>query len=330
MVSNIQSIYPAYRESTRYDRQKHGAAADRPVFGNAPKEIDPGLRRDINGVKNGFNCVSDQVDRLDKKTLKATEAALLTSGIVIPTCRRLNSIPKDLEENNWQRPALLAGVTALSLPGDLREMMFAGKDIGNIFKKSASERLEGFAKNALANKYQHPLSFTKGTFLQSLATRYEWLDNIDKTLYDTKFGDFIKEKLGIEESGRRIREVGGKKVASIDFKGGSGKKLVGRALLRVPIIGFFLGVALEIPAVIKSAQVEGSFMDKVKSVGKQLCKSAGFIGLVQGGMALAGAAAVMLFPPVGALAALIGMGVGSAAGVLASKELNKFIDNTFA
>ncbi len=337
MVSNIQSIYPAYRGNTQYDRQNHGAAADRPVFGKVPDSIDPALSRDISEVKKvkeGFNCISNQVDRLDKKALKTTEATLLTSGLVIPTCRRLNSVPKDLEDSNWQRPAMLAGVAALSLPGDLREMMFAGKDIGNIYRSGGT--LSSLAENAAKNKFQHGLSLFKGTFLDPLTDKFKWLRNMDKTLFDTDIGRFIRKTFNIQQYNNKrgegfiFRTVGGRNVSAIRFKGGFAKELTGRALLRVPVLGFFLGAALEIPAIIKSARVEGSFTDKAKSVGKQLCKSAGFIGLVQGGMALAGAAAVMLFPPVGALAALIGMGLGSAAGVLASKELNKFIDDAFA
>ncbi len=331
MVLNITSLYTDYRVNTQPDGQ-NPADVRRPGFVNIPKEIDTALSRDIKEMKENLKCLPEEVDRFDRRSrnLDIAEKVLLAGGMINPTCRRLNSIPKDLQEDNWQRPALLTGVAALSLPGDLREVMFAGKDIGNIFKKGSSCKFGGFARNTIANRYQHPLSFMKGTLLQPLAEKYKWLNKIDKTLYDTKFGSFVKHKLGIQESRYLAKIIGGKEVTSIKFAGGYGKKLVGRALLRIPLIGLFLATALEIPAIIKSAGVEGSFTDKIKSVGKQTLKSLGFIGLIQGGMALAGAAAVMAFPPVGAIAALVGMGIGSAAGVLASKELNKFIDDAFA
>lgn len=335
MVSNIISLYPQYRANARPDAQ---LPAFNPLA--AYPAADQALNNDIEAVRkiwNGLNKAGGQINDLDKKTgnaLDITEKALFAGGM-IPTFRRLNTTPKDLSEGNWERAAAMGALTAMSLPGDVREMHFAGKDLLNIFKPNKNKFTMG--RNVYKNKFQHGLSFFKGTFMEGFVEKkYPWLMKMDKTLYDTNFGRFVRRAFNVNQVsetrgiGYIFRNTAGQKVPALKFTGSIGQKLTGRALLRVPVIGLVLSAALEIPAIIKSAGVEGSFADKTKSVTKQVCKSAAFLGLVQGGLAYGGAAALMLFPAAGAFVALAGMAIGSAAGVMASKALNKEIDKAFA
>ncbi len=322
MVSSIPGLYTDYRVNTQPDGQSP-ADVRRPGFVNIPKEIDTALSRDIKEMKENLNFLSEKFDRFERSSkLDIAEKALFVGG-VIPTVRRLNTIPKDLEEDNWQRPALLTGVAALSLPGDWREVRAAGEQLYDAF---TNKTVSPIANSNLP----HKLTLLKGTFLESLLKEYPRLAKIDNTLYNTDFRKQLFNIFRIEDPVITPKTIGKNIVDAYDFKGGFFKKLVGTSLLRVPILGLGLSLALEMPAIIKSARVEGSFTDKVKSVSKQVCKSLGFVGLMNGGMAIAGAAAFILLPGLGAAAALGGMAIGSVLGVMASKELNKHIDDVFA
>lgn len=335
MVLSLINLYPEYRINSQYDRANPGIA-NRSFFSGITGGEDASLLRDFLEIRNSLRSVAEEVDRLDTgtgdDTLDVAENTMFATGF-IPTIRRLNSIPQNIEDDNWVRPAALAGVAALSLPGDWREMVFAGKDIGNIYRTGG--HLSSLAENTAKNQYQHGLSLFKGTFLEHFVEKRKWISNMDKTLFDTNFGRFIRRIFNVEQlsavegEGFIYRKVCGSEVPALRFAGGRCKEFIGRALLRTPVLGIALSTALEIPAIIQSACGEGGFMEKAGSVAKQVVKSAGFIGLVQGGITAGSTLAVMAFPPAGAAAALVGMAIGSAGGVMLSQHLNKKIDSAF-
>jgi len=347
MVLNIPALYPGYGINAQQDRQRRAVTAQRPVFIPENTDIDI-ISRDVNTVRNiveqgtergsdlfsiirnGWNNLTARIDNLDEnsRALRHTENALFGLS-VIPTFRRLNSLPKDIEEDHLARAGMMLGVTAASLPGDGREVMFAAKDIGNIYRSGG--HLSALQGNAVRNSYQHGLALFKGTLVEHLIdlNKHPWLQNLDRTLYDTRFGEFTRRIFNIKQIDFMKRIVGGREIAALKFGGNWAQRLGGRALLRTPILGLALAAAMEVPALVKSAMVEGSFIDKAGSFTKQLCKSAAFVGMVQGGISLVGGAAVMMFPAAGAVAALAGMAIGSTGAVILSKAVNKQIDKLF-
>jgi len=260
-----------------------------------------------------FNRLKEDIDRLETRANQTkehsnTDQALLYALSPLPPARRIGSLPDTMEEKNYPRAGLLLGMAAANFPSDLREIGIA---IKNPFQN---------------NPFQHELSFFRGTFLKKLFEN-PFVQKIDKTLFSTKFGEKIMDVLKVEiEDFKAVK--GPTSITTLNsykFAGSGIKKLIGNSLLRIPILGIACTSILEMPAIIKSVtKTNGTVLDKGKSLGKQLIKSAGYIGLSTVAIALGGA---LLFPH-GAVLGLIGMGIGSSIALIASKALNKQVDKT--
>lgn len=258
----------------------------------------------------------------DVNRLDSMQTALYVGG-VCPTFRRIQSLPETVKDNNIPRAAMLLGMAGISLPGDVRELLRAKNEIVNIFQNGVMPSTRNY-------KGQHSMAMLNGTFLEPLVRKYEWLGKADKSLAETRFGSFIIKKLGItvnsiqemEIPGLKMLGVESKTVAAANFEGNYAQKLLGKTLLRIPVLGLAAGVALELPALVKSVtNTEGTNTDKAKVFGIQLAKSAGYIGLTSLAIALGGAALGAT-----AIGSLVGMAVGGAIGLMASHGLNSAID----
>lgn len=272
---------------------------------------------------NPFKKLGNDVDRLD-----TAQKALYVGG-VLPPLRRIGSLPDSIKDDNWTRAALLTSMAAANLPGDLREIMRAKGEFLNLFK--------GVLPSAKNYKGQHAMNVLDGTFLEPL-TRFKWLSDIDKPLYDTKLGAFLQKHLNIRFNPNNIEDIKipglkmkGKQiikdriVAGIHFEGNYAQRLAGKSLLRISVLGLIMSGLLEMPALVKSiTKTKGDISDKSKAFGKQLIKSAGYVGLVTLGIVLTGG----MFGTT-ALGSLAGMAVGSALGLMASNGLNKKVDKFF-
>ena len=262
-----------------------------------------------------FSELIKVTNKIDSKTAKTALAVLEA----IPTIRRVNSLPYELDNKNYSRAMGVAMLAAANSPGDIREMGLALREIKNFFKG-----------NPFTYKGQHQASFFKNTFFDSLVDKIPTLEKLDKSLYDTKIGEKVKATLKIkiaplEKGGINTIEglsKNAKKISTFKFAGNFGQKLIGRALLRIPVLGLAASFAFEIPSLIKSVENKGTTVDKVKSFTKQLGKSTGHIALVNGAIAIGGA----LLMPYGVLAALGGMAIGSAVGLFASKKFSDKIE----
>lgn len=274
----------------------------------------------VNNEQNSvFNRLKEDIDRLETRTNQTkehshTDQALLYALSPLPPARRIGSLPDTMEEKNYPRAGLLLGMAAANFPGDLREMELAFKEGKNIFKKGLS---------AIEYNGQHQSRFFKNTFLEFLPEKYPWLMKIDKTLYGTKCGKFLRNLLKIEVDPSSIKSLGTKSLSGFEFSGNYFQRLAGRSLMRIPVLGLAASVVLETPAIIKSVtNTKGNILDKGKALGTQLIKSAGYIGFVNTAIAIGGATLL----PCGYIAALVGMGIGSSLGLMASKTLNEKID----
>ncbi len=275
----------------------------------SPVSLNPGYKLDTPHQKQDggfkvFRHLKDEVNRLDNQAVQ-TGLDILSP---VPTIRRVNSLPGELEDKNYSRAAGVAALAAMNIPADWRELKLA-------------------IKNPFVYEGQHASKLAKGTFLNPFIKKNNWLNNFfskfDITAYNTGFGKFIREKFNIKIDPKSLKRGSSGEMPKVKFMGNSLQKLAGRTLYRIPVLGLAASSLFEIPALIESTQIEGSLWDKTKSFCKQLCKSASHITLVNGAIAIGGAMLV----PFGFLPALFGMAIGSAIGLSASQVVRKGLDS---
>ncbi len=244
----------------------------------------------------------------------------------VAPARRLCDIPDMVRSGDTIAAIGLAGLTVVSLPEDCRDLKAAYNHSSCVLRKKRISAPYNY------HKYQHDFSFFRGTLLHEAMKRVKSergkkiVDNLyksDITLYNTKFGKWVQNILGIE-NGKNIKssiknlygqEVSVQKIiVKKDFLGL--KELTGRAMKRTSLLGLaFMGL-LELPKIIKSITKGDDAQEKTKSFAKQVGKSSLNVFGVTAGMGYIGAIGAKKY---GALGSLIGMGLGVIAGAGASK-----------
>lgn len=244
----------------------------------------------------------------------------------VAPARRLCDIPDMVKSGDTIAAIGLAGLTVVSLPEDCRDLKAAYNHSSCVLRKRRISAPYNY------HKYQHDFSFFRGTLLHEAMKRVKSergkkiVDNLykaDITLYNTKFGKWVQNILGIE-NGKNIKssiknlygqEVSVQKInVKKDFLGL--KELTGRAMKRTSLLGLaFMGL-LELPKIIKSITKGDDAQEKTKSFAKQVGKSSLNVFGVTAGMGYIGAIGAKKY---GALGSLIGMGLGVIAGAGASK-----------
>lgn len=244
----------------------------------------------------------------------------------VAPARRLCDIPDMVRSGDTIAAIGLAGLTVVSLPEDCRDLKAAYNHSSCVLRKRRISAPYNY------HKYQHDFSFFRGTLLHEAMKRVKSergkkiVDNLyksDITLYNTKFGKWVQNILGIE-NGKNIKssiknlygqEVSVQKIiVKKDFLGL--KELTGRAMKRTSLLGLaFMGL-LELPKIIKSITKGDDAQEKTKSFAKQTGKSSLNVLGVTVGMGYLGAIGAKKY---GALGSLIGMGLGVIAGAGASK-----------
>lgn len=250
----------------------------------------------------------------------------------VAPARRLCDIPDMVRSGDTIAAIGLAGLTIVSLPEDCRDLKAAYNHSSCVLRKRRISAPYNY------HKYQHDFSFFRGTLLHEAMKRVKSergkkiVDNLyksDITLYNTKFGKWVQNILGIE-NGKNIKssiknlygqEVSVQKIiVKKDFLGL--KELTGRAMKRTSLLGLaFMGL-LELPKIIKSITKGDDAQEKTKSFAKQVGKSSLNVFGVTAGMGYIGAIGAKKY---GALGSLIGMGLGVIAGAGASKWIQNHL-----
>lgn len=250
----------------------------------------------------------------------------------VAPARRLCDIPDMVRSGDTIAAIGLAGLTVVSLPEDCRDLKAAYNHSSCVLRKKRISAPYNY------HKYQHDFSFFRGTLLHEAMKRVKSergkkiVDNLykaDITLYNTKFGKWVQNILGIE-NGKNIKssiknlygqEVSVQKInVKKDFLGL--KELTGRAMKRTSLLGLaFMGL-LELPKIIKSITKGDDAQEKTKSFAKQVGKSSLNVFGVTAGMGYLGAIGAKKY---GALGSLVGMGLG----VIAGAGTSKWIQNQF-
>ena len=142
----------------------------------------------------------------DYKNLKNSISGDSSSNVIfegLPMYGRINSIPDKLENKDYTPAMGLVSLAVLNGPEDLRDVFSAYKQIKNKFPKPVTFH-SGY-DNKIA---QHPFSFFRGTILNDYLNPSSeecpnpkaaaWIIKQDKTLWDTKLGEWFKKKFNIE------------------------------------------------------------------------------------------------------------------------------------
>ena len=179
--------------------------------------------------------------------------------------------------------------------------------------------------------YQSTFSFFRGTLLEWLTSDKnpfgKKLYSLDKTLYDTAFGQkvmaFLKTDISHSMKTKTV-DIYGNPVKAYEFEGNLLGKIIGRSILRITTLGIFALSVLELPAIYKAFTKQKHLKEKIMDGSKQTTKSAVYVTSMISSIGILGA----IFARKGPAFSLIGMGVGSVVGGLISKGFSKFVDKT--
>ena len=241
---------------------------------------------------------------------------------IIPTFRRIERVPKKLEDSDFVPAAGLTALAVLNGPEDLRDMKSAYRQIKSCLEHKTPDLPYDY-KIA-----QHPFSFFRGTLLQKFVNPEtspcpklaKKLLNNDITLVETKFGKWLTDKFNIKEkqvdttiknithTEEKPEYVKAKKFVTNSMFG----ELTARAMTRTTKIGTMVLGGLE------AAHLTKEIFDG-ENVLKSSAKSAISFASSLAGIGYGGAIGAKYFGPAGSL---IGMGLGAIAG----NKVNELLD----
>ncbi len=243
----------------------------------------------------------------------------------MPIFGRVNSVPEKIKEQDYAPAMGLVSLAIMNGPEDLRDVMSAYKQIKEGFPTPKSYH------SGYDNKYaQHPFSFFRGTIFNDylnpfskkcpnpeLATK---LIQEDKTLWDTKFGKWVKKlfKIEVDEAKTDIKDICYTLENQITvpakkfITNNPIKDIIARAMTRTTKLGL---IALGL--------IEGAHIVHEVANGKNIFAETGKSALSLGTTVIAtgvfGAIGAKYFGPTGSL---VGTSFGSITGAIVNKAID--------
>ena len=243
----------------------------------------------------------------------------------VPIFGRVNSVPEKLKEKDYTPAMGLVSLAVMNGPEDLRDIMSSYKQIKEGFPAPKTFH------SGYDNKYaQHPFSFFRGTIFSEymnpnskdcpnpkLAAK---LIQEDKTLWDTKFGNWVQEKLGvktqnvdseikdIDHTTENLRKVPAKKFITNNPI----KEIIARAMTRTTKLGT---IAL---GGIEAAHIAHEVKNG-ENLFEQMGKSTVTFGTTIAATGILGAIGAKHLGPTGSL---VGMGLGAITGAMVGKAMD--------
>ena len=263
----------------------------------------------------------------DYKNLKNSISGESSSNVIfegLPMYGRINSIPDKLENKDYTPAMGLVSLAVLNGPEDLRDVMSAYKQIKDGFK---DPHFHSGYDNKIA---QHPFSFFRGTILNDYLNPSSkecpnpkaaaWLIKQDKTLWDTKLGNWVQKKLGIKQSDmltdiEQIDSIPANKrrVPAKVFKCSNlFKDILARAMTRTPVLGVAAMGGIEAAHVAHEVKNGKNFFEES---GKSLLT----LGTTLAATGILGAIGAKHLGPTGSLA---GIGLGAISGAAVNRVLD--------
>jgi hypothetical protein len=264
----------------------------------------------------------------DYKSLKNSISGESSSNVIfegLPMYGRINSIPDKLENKDYTPAMGLVSLAVLNGPEDLRDVFSAYKQIKNKFPKPVTFH-SGY-DNKIA---QHPFSFFRGTILNDYLNpsskeclnpkAAEWIIRQDKTLWDTKLGNWVQKKLKIKisDTSTKIKRIdytikNKKFIKAKVFKTNNPfKDILARAMTRTPILGVAAMGGIEAAHVAHEVKNGKNFFEESS-------KSLLTLGTTLAATGILGAIGAKHLGPTGSLA---GIGLGAISGAAVSSTID--------
>lgn len=264
----------------------------------------------------------------DYKNLKNSISGDNSSNVIfegLPMYGRINSIPDKLENKDYTPAMGLVSLAVLNGPEDLRDVFSAYKQIKNKFPKPVTFH-SGY-DNKIA---QHPFSFFRGTILNDYLNPSSeecpnpkaaaWIIKQDKTLWDTKLGEWFKKKFNIETAldVTNIEQIDStpthkRLVPAKVFKCSNlFKDITARAMTRTPVLGVAAMGGIEAAHVAHEVKNGKNFFEES---GKSLLT----LGTTLAATGILGAIGAKHLGPTGSLA---GIGLGAISGAAVNRVLD--------
>ena len=264
----------------------------------------------------------------DYKNLKNSISGDSSSNVIfegLPMYGRINSIPDKLENKDYTPAMGLVSLAVLNGREDLRDVFSAYKQIKNKFPKPVTFH-SGY-DNKIA---QHPFSFFRGTIMNDYLNpsskdcpnpkAAKWIIRQDKTLWDTKLGSWVQERLGIK-TGKMITEIhdiehaanNPRHVYAKVFKTNNPfKDILARAMTRTPVLGVAAMGGIEAAHVAHEVKNGKNFFEES---GKSLLT----LGTTLAATGILGAIGAKHLGPTGSL---LGIGLGAITGAIVNKTID--------
>ena len=264
----------------------------------------------------------------DYKSLKNSISGESSSNVIFegqPMYGRIYSIPDKMEKKDYTPAMGMISLAVLNGPEDLRDVFSAYKQIKNKFPKPVTFH-SGY-DNKIA---QHPFSFFRGTILNDYLNPSSkecpnpkaaaWLIKQDKTLWDTKFGEWIQKKLDIKKGDMLtdIEQIDSthklkKKVYANIFKTNNPfKDILARAMTRTPVLGVAAMGGIEAAHVAHEVKNGKNFFEEAGKSAVTLATTLGATGIL-------GAIGAKHLGPTGSL---LGIGLGAITGAIVNKTID--------
>ena len=243
----------------------------------------------------------------------------------MPIYGRINTLPEKLAEKDYAPAMGLVSLAILNGPEEISDVFSAYNQIRKGFPKPVTFHSGYDNKTA-----QHPFSFFRGTILHEYMNPLSpkcphpkaaaWLIKQDKTLWDTKLGNWIQEKLGVEVDDIRTdipridyTESNKKMVKAKVFKTSNPfADITARALTRTSKLGAIALGGIEAAHVVHEVSNGKNFFAEAG-------KSALALGTTLGATGVLGAIGAKHLGPTGSL---LGMGLGAITGAVVSKAMD--------
>jgi hypothetical protein len=263
----------------------------------------------------------------DYKNLKNSISGDSSSNVIfegLPMYGRINSLPDKLENKDYTPAMGLVSLAVLNGPEDLRDVMSAYKQIKDGFK---DPHFHSGYDNKIA---QHPFSFFRGTIMNDYLNPSSkdcpnpkaaaWIIRQDKTLWDTKLGNWVQKKLGIEvdEKVTQIQDIASTSVdkklvlAKVFKTNNPFKDILARAMTRTPVLGVAAMGGIEAAHVAHEVKNGKNFFEES---GKSLLT----LGTTLAATGILGAIGAKHLGPTGSLA---GIGLGAISGAAVNRVLD--------
>jgi len=243
--------------------------------------------------------------------------------------RRLAPVEDKVKKKDYSGVAGVLALAGILLPEDMRDVKSSVAQLNSVLLcEKTKEKIKcnypkfydkfvKYEKRYDHREYQVPFSFIRGSFLEPIVNKMGrfgcFVHRHDKTLFQTKAGQWLAEKLGVRLSGskmftgrlvkRIVNDKDGesrlslKKIYAYKFEGGNSvSRFFCRVLQRITVYGLGAMVLISLPFVLKSKNRDEE-AQKLAVGTLTTTASIGFFGT--------------LLAKLGPAGSLIGMGYGS-------------------